>query len=132
MRQTFPQVLAASNRPNPSGRQTKSQCYWSFTVKTYTGRENFDHDLNPGYWLNTDTRQTHYFISFLATAYPGLHDPAPKLIVKPGKVCMFPHKYYRVHSRDGSPVHGNWLIGEMIEDAAPASLTKGDAFGHEE
>ena len=36
MRQTFPQVLAASNRPNPSGRQTKSQCYWSFTVKTYT------------------------------------------------------------------------------------------------
>ena len=112
-------------------------------IKQFLGREDFDELLNPRYWRNDDKRQTHAWIASKGPAprvgtglsfelrYPGLYHIAPKRIVcKPGKVTLIPHwGYYDILTRDGKPAKGTWFVGETIEDAAPSSLSKGDAFG---
>lgn len=66
--------------------------------------------------------------------YPELYQKAPRVIrCKPGKLTLIPHwGYYDVYTRDGTELRGAWYIGDTIEDAALKSLSRGDAFGHEE
>lgn len=98
----------------------------------WTGPEHKDHNLQPSYWHNQDVRQIHYFKSFIHSKYPDYIEHYEKIAAKPGRVTLIPHRYYVINTRDGTPARGAWVHGEFVEEAAPASLSRGDALGHED
>ena len=78
-----------------------------------------DEDLTPRIWENRDTQQKHYFVSFIDEVYlfpfGKPRDYAQKIVCRPSFAVKLPHRYYRVHTRDGSPVKGRWIDGEVRE-----------------
>lgn len=89
-------------------------------------QDNPDHNMSPWCWLNTQ-QQTHVFISFLETQYPGLKETQPKFTVSPGKIAFLPHRYFHIHTRDGSPAVGKQMTrNEAVENYAPGSYITAD------
>lgn len=56
--------------------------------------------------------------------FPGMPTQYDRIIAKPGKVTMIPHAYYTIEARS-SPIKGEWVQGEMIEEFSERSLSKG-------
>lgn len=90
-------------------------------LSTFTGLAHPDENMAPKYWLNRDN-QNHFFESRLHLVYPLMSEPQKIYVCKPGKVTVLPHGYMTVSSRDGTPIRGSWVVGEMVEDFSTQSL----------
>ena len=103
------------------------------TVKEIPVEEHPDPNIKVAYWWNQDKAQTHYFTSILNEHYPHLKEgwPAKTLTCPPNRVLMLPHRYYRMDSRDGTPLTGAWVTQEAIHEIPPSMLTRGGALGFE-
>jgi len=86
----------------------------------------FDERLLPIYWKNKST-SIQYFESCLYKRHMDLYMLEEKkvLICKPGQVLLLPHRYFIPNTRDGSKIVGAFMVGQVVEDAAPKSLTHG-------
>jgi len=57
-------------------------------------------------------------------SFLGLPKTYDRIEAKPNKVTMIPHAFYTIHARS-TPIKGEWVQGEMIEDFSEKSLSKG-------
>lgn len=83
-------------------------------------------------WLCLNTGASSFsLVSNMHRAYPAEHfpwmkDPVPKILLKPGRPTVIPHRYYDVHSRDDSPITFKEMqMDEGVEEFNPNSLIKG-------
>lgn len=74
--------------------------------------------LNGFWWKNDDKAQTHYFQSYLEERFSQNFPPVkehPDWIVVPcpaGLAVYLPHKFYKIHTRDGTKPNGRVLTGD--------------------
>lgn len=62
-------------------------------------------DLLYPIWVNNVQNSTIYFVSYIDQIYPGLpvSDKLRNFELKPKMTRRLPHRYFKVHTRDGSP-----------------------------
>jgi len=97
------------------------------------GENNMLDENLRNFFITNTSNQTIRFISFLneASVYPLEKFPQMKeryalIEVKPGKSKVIPHKYYKVHTRDGSPATFEMgTMNEATEALANSTLKKG-------
>lgn len=79
-----------------------------------------DEKFHPRWWRNMDA-YSHFFESVVP-----IKGKIMTVEVRPGRTVFLPvHGCWKIYSRDMSPCHGQWLIGEEAGDMSHKTMQGG-------